>query len=630
MPPGQVVKDARSWKRDGKMQMVINASPSTEWVRGGLLPTFIPKRLGGAEDLRPWHWCGNDIPEDQDAFDSCCEFLLRGRCYPRATLSHIAKKFRHDFAPLAANCCSNLCAFRAAIRIKADEPDPPSPAISSSQRSLLPVLDSCSAPLVRVLKSSAKQVEAPCVEEELKPIHLDLGFARCRMGPHPDWGYEFHAEILDYSTTDEGMQALFEFLGIVLVMREIAAGFVLTCDFRGWSKPPIDFLTELLRWGQEPARQAVWSERCRHWQLVASDGPYFTVSRYSLSLFFYLDPPICLTYLVTSTDRAGLEDAVYYEPENPEAESKGVFSWQIVEDPVSALASLGSIAYGGSSSSSPQTPRRRKSLTVAENKSAKIVIPEFSKDGVANLDVGFAQIHSKFDEKLQLGCFTVMMSDGVATDEGVQGLLDFMEVFTYLPVCEAGFGTIYDLRCMNMPSMHLVMAIGDWANEPARKKRWEDYQKICIFAMRPGIAFAICKGVLTSLFLACPPVCRTYLVNDPDDLNEDNATIFEAAIKKDGPQSNGAGKEAAKKDPATRKEGPVKKSAAVEREPTKESLLGRDASPEASSKGDLERESTASSRLSPKNEEVAPRKRWTTPPRSHEACHGLTHCGSLF
>merc|ERR1719321_2055044 len=102
----------------------------------------------------------------------------------------------------------------------------------------------------------------------------------------------------------------------------------------------------------------------------------------------------------------------------------------------------------------------------------------------------------------------------------------FMDSFVDSANAQNGFSITYDMRQLSVPSMSMVMRVAEWGNEPERQAKWSKLNKACKVVISSGLRFSICKGVLKSFFYVCPPVCRTFLLTDPDE-PEATATVFE-------------------------------------------------------------------------------------------------------
>lgn len=116
------------------------------------------------------------------------------------------------------------------------------------------------------------------------------------------------------------------------------------------------------------------------------------------------------------------------------------------------------------------------------------------------------------------------------SDEALQQVMDFMDEFVNSADAQHGFSMTYDFRCLPLSpwspqSMSTIMRIAEWGNEPSRQTKWTRLNTSCKVVVPSGVTFSMCKGVLQSFFFICPPVCRTYLLTDPDE-PEESATIF--------------------------------------------------------------------------------------------------------
>merc|ERR1712110_1031194 len=128
-----------------------------------------------------------------------------------------------------------------------------------------------------------------------------------------------------------------------------------------------------------------------------------------------------------------------------------------------------------------------------------------------------------------MGIIKITGRDAPLTDEGLAEMMKFMDEFVDSELAAKGFAITYDLRNLHIPSMSMIRQVAEWGGEPTRKEKWESRNLVCKVVMSSGIRFSLCKGLISAFFLLCPPVCRTFLLTDPDQSDED-ATIFEPAV----------------------------------------------------------------------------------------------------
>merc|ERR1712073_92451 len=78
---------------------------------------------------------------------------------------------------------------------------------------------------------------------------------------------------------------------------------------------------------------------------------------------------------------------------------------------------------------------------------------------------------------------------------------------------------------------------------PSRtQKKWGKLNLACKVVITAGFRFSAAKGILSAFFLLCPPVCRTYLLTDPDE-PEESATMFEPSTATTWPEDEEAEEE---------------------------------------------------------------------------------------
>lgn len=140
------------------------------------------------------------------------------------------------------------------------------------------------------------------------------------------------------------------------------------------------------------------------------------------------------------------------------------------------------------------------------------------------IDVGFIMCEQGFDEASGQGYLKLLGREAEVTDDGIQDVLHFMDMFTKSSSAEGGFSISYDLRSCGMPSMTLVVRTATWGMEPDRRHRWEALNTSCQLLISPGWRLYVVKGFLTTFFGICAPVCRTVL------LTEDNGVETEEVV----------------------------------------------------------------------------------------------------
>lgn len=151
-------------------------------------------------------------------------------------------------------------------------------------------------------------------------------------------------------------------------------------------------------------------------------------------------------------------------------------------------------------------------------------------DLAAACDVGFLRLAQSVDENGR-GDLRMSSRDTPHSSTGLAKALDFLDKFSKTPHGQKGFAITYDFRCTKVPSMTMVRAVADWGNEPSRKERWTRLNYASKIVVKSGLTYSFAKGMLSTYFYACPPVCKVFLLTDPNDSVE-NAYFFEPVLKK--------------------------------------------------------------------------------------------------
>lgn len=350
-------------------------------------------------------------------------------------------------------------------------------------------------------------------------LPLSVGFARVELRELEHWPWhEMRITALDKPLDDEGMTALLEFMDYALKLPRVCTGFVLTFDFRELPAMSlmlhVDVVSRIICWSSEPGRQAQWNQRCLSWKVVA-EGVCFQIARFLLTSTFYLCPPPCDVCLNTSPEGPPGEDAVHFLPDdgNTNALLDGLSSPQeqvvvkptFIETPVLQRR--------------PQ--EQQQPALVAEV--SDLPLEDF-------ISVGFCEVHQGFDEESGLGYLKILGRNGDITDSGLTEMMAFMDKFVFnSPNAAKGFSMTYDLRSLTTPSMKVVTRVAEWGAEPERQETWQRFNVACKVVVSEGLRYSLAKGVLCTFFYMCPPVCRTYLLWDPDQ-PDDTATVFEPAV----------------------------------------------------------------------------------------------------
>eukprot|EP00930_Biecheleria_cincta_P048080 TRINITY_DN33445_c0_g1_i1.p1 TRINITY_DN33445_c0_g1~~TRINITY_DN33445_c0_g1_i1.p1 ORF type:complete len:414 (-),score=81.91 TRINITY_DN33445_c0_g1_i1:38-1279(-) len=378
------------------------------------------------------------------------------------------------------------------------------------------------------LSGAGDSTQTPCEEQAPPasarlPLPLNVGFADVKLmlseGVPP-------VDLIICSTDEsdiarENIEAMLDFLDFAMDLPLASEGFQLVYDVPEIGTAQMEVIRSLVCWSCEPGRQATWQKRCKRWKIIVAEGVYMRVSKMLLTGVFYLYPPPCFTYLLRDNDPAIHEDdpdLVVFEPNDEtlaiarlgdDLQHK-VESW--TEDaskdaPCSEDAHVQE-APGGEETVADTKPWLKRSWGACPPKV---------------LDVGFAEIHQGFDG--EEGFLKIFGSEGDLTDEGLEEMMDFMDAFSHSSSAEQGFSIMYDLRSLRSPSMQMVTKVAEWGSEPSRQKLWERLNHSCKIVISAGLKYTLAKGILTTFFLICPPVCRTYLLSDPDEPLQD-ATLF--------------------------------------------------------------------------------------------------------
>lgn len=397
----------------------------------------------------------------------------------------------------------------------------------------------------RELQASA--ADPPPEEWLLHTNFLNVGFLECQLKARRGWPkYEVYITVQSADTTEEGIGKLLTFLDVILNLELVAEGFELTYDLRELYVPPVEIISEILRWSSEMKRQEKWGQRCRGWKVVVPAGAYFEMARQALTLMFYFNPPRCRTELVS--------DAVggRYVSFGPDLQSRFDINdgQELLSDVFSSISdaiqkSLQVFDYDEMSSSRSiedilrPPPSDSQVLTdPSTSASASDATKQCDESGYpahSELNVGFAIVSQCFDKEKQMGCLRITGADSGFNKEGLVDLLQFMDDFTNSSNAETGFSMTYDLRYLRAPSMNMIKRVAEWGNDPCRQKTWQRLNKCCKVVISPGLRFTALKGILNSFFYVCPPVTRTFLLTDPDE-PEENAIVFDPPSKTDKEQ----------------------------------------------------------------------------------------------
>merc|ERR1712136_598770 len=142
------------------------------------------------------------------------------------------------------------------------------------------------------------------------------------------------------------------------------------------------------------------------------------------------------------------------------------------------------------------------------------------------------------------------------------GMLDhlfaYVDAFVASDMSKNGFGITYDFRALRLPSMNMIMRVGEWGSLPERKSAWEVKNLTSSVVVSSGMAFAMSKAALVGFFYICPPIVRTYLLFDPSE-DKETACFFDPLPKQTCPATDAVrpedeAKDARKPDVKTLKE----------------------------------------------------------------------------
>jgi len=351
---------------------------------------------------------------------------------------------------------------------------------------------------------AASSSAAPASPTAAKLLPLELGFANVELVETNRWPRrEIKITALDDVMTEASVAALFDFMEYALGLPEVSTGFVLSYDVTEIGRPALDVVSQIVYWSCDPSRQARWTQRCICWKIIVPSGTYFQLSRVLLTSLFYISPPTCSTFLLSEAFQP-VRDAVCFGPEFRLADQLN----RMLEPPRKPAPD---------SKVSNATPSTTEGSSNSSNE--EDALPD-------EIDVGFALLKQGFDPAKKMGYFKILSKDGEQTEEGLVDMLDYMDAFAWSPNASKGFAITYDLRALRQPPMSMISRIAEWGGAPERKARWEKYNLVCKVVINGGLRYGFCKGILSTFFLVCPPVCRTYLLTDPDE-PEESATVFE-------------------------------------------------------------------------------------------------------
>jgi len=213
--------------------------------------------------------------------------------------------------------------------------------------------------------------------------------------------------------------------------------------------------------------------------------------------------PLCRTFLLTDPDDIGAS-AVIFEPEGQQETGCASSSsgGDVPEEP------------GDGGAEGAGSPSVSSQARAADDDPDAIVL-----NLPPTKDVGFLLMTQgvRPDGRAEI---KLLGREGVQNRSNVMEMLDFLDKFSRTAHAQRGFAICFDLRSLSVPPMSLIKEVADWGNEKARVQRWNRLNFACKVVVRSGVTFAMAKGILHTYFYACPPVCRTYLLTDPDEAEE--------------------------------------------------------------------------------------------------------------
>jgi len=354
-----------------------------------------------------------------------------------------------------------------------------------------------------------KVADPPKAVPQKLPLPLNVGFAWLKLN-QTDENPRLELRITatdDGYVTEEGLNAMLEFMDFVLELPQVACGegFQLTFDqMLGTSY--LEVIKRVICWSLEHGRSTKWIQRCKRWKIIVAASAYPQVSRFLLQGVFQFFPPPCTTYLLTD-EHLNVDDL------KPDMKI-----FEPVQDTLQ-LARLDEDLYqevtAHTDSEGQVHMQNGQSVRKAHNWGSSL--PE-------KINVGFALVSQGYDGKE--GYLKIQGLEGDLSMDGLNEMMDFMDAFTLSSNAQEGFSITYDVRMMRSPSMQMVTTVAEWGAAPVRQKRWERLNHSCKIIITAGLRFTLAKGVLTTFFLMCPPVTRTYLMWDPDQPLE-TAALFE-------------------------------------------------------------------------------------------------------
>eukprot|EP00434_Breviolum_minutum_P031444 symbB.v1.2.027810.t1/scaffold2884.1/size68011/2 len=136
-------------------------------------------------------------------------------------------------------------------------------------------------------------------------------------------------------------------------------------------------------------------------------------------------------------------------------------------------------------------------------------------------------------------------ADSPFTEDGVQRMTDYVDVFLEYNLVKKGFSIVYDLRLLRVPSLALVKQLADWGRDPQRQQTFQRLNKSCKVVVSEGWRMGVARRILAAFFAMCPPVCDTYLLTAVDQPTSDGLYFAPPAL----PASEGAPASAPQAEP---------------------------------------------------------------------------------
>lgn len=138
-------------------------------------------------------------------------------------------------------------------------------------------------------------------------------------------------------------------------------------------------------------------------------------------------------------------------------------------------------------------------------------------------DVKFCLLRQRLNERTGLGELVIIARSSPITEDGLTTMMAFMDGFLETDSAKNGFSITWDMRALRRPSIDVIRRVAEWGKQPKRQEAWARLNKVCKVVVPSGFVFTLAKGILATFFFACPPVCDTYLITDPEQPEEEGA-----------------------------------------------------------------------------------------------------------